>query len=247
MALNFMYIGASRAGSTYLTEVLRNHPEVALPLGKPVRYWNRHIDGGVGIKQPVYKVWAPKYYDTAMNKFPQKINGDITDGYTQIPPERIQHIHNRYPDVKVLYCIRNPFDVILSHYGLKGRIDSDVIELDVLQQKILAKDSYWANNIDFAGNIKRWKNVFGENFMVYKFEDMVADPVSKLKQICKFIGARPRAINNIHPDVLHKKRNTRQKNYDFTPEAHAWLNDYCRDNMIEAAELSNLNLRDYYT
>jgi hypothetical protein len=247
MALNFMYIGASRAGSTYLTDVLRQHPEVAFPLGKPVRYWNRHIDGGVGIGKPVYKVWTRKYYEAAMDKWSQRFNGDITDGYTQIPQERIQQIHIRHPNVKILYCVRNPVDVILSHYGLKGKVDSDVIELDVLRNKLLGEDSYWANNIDFAGNIRRWKDIFGQNFMVYKFEDMINDPVGKLKEICEFIGANPSKIDNIQPDILYKKRNQRKVHYDFTPEAKAWLNDYCRHNMIEAEKLSNLDLSDYYT
>lgn len=246
MAVDFMYIGASRAGSTYITEVLRNHPDIAFPLGKPVRYYNRHIDGGVSIGKPIYEVWPNHRYQTEMNKFPSKLKGDVTDGYTQIPFSRVQIIKEKHPDVKILYCIRNPFDIILSHYGLKGKIDSDVITKDVLEQKLSAENSYWANNIDFAGNIRRWQDVFGDNFMVFKFEDLVSDPVNQFKQICNHIGANPNKIDNIDSEILEKKKNKRRVTYEFTPEAKNWLSEYCRDNMIEAEKLSNLDLSDYY-
>lgn len=247
MAVDFMYIGASRAGSTYLAEVLRNHPDIILPLGKPVRYWNRYIDGGIGIGKPVYKVWAKDQYKKAMDRAPGKLKGDITDGYTQIPFDRIQRIHIEYPNVKILYCIRNPLDVILSHYGLKGKVEGETITKELIEHKLYTEDSYWANNIDFAGNIRRWREVFGKNLFVYKFEDLVSQPINQFKQICNHIGADPKKVDYIQPDILNRKKNGRKVDYEFTSRAKEWLNDYCRHNMIEAEKLTNLDLSDYYT
>ncbi len=47
MLPNFLVLGTYRAGTTWLHEVLRQHPQVFLPPEKELMFFNRHYDRGL--------------------------------------------------------------------------------------------------------------------------------------------------------------------------------------------------------
>ena len=44
---DFLYIGASKAGSSWIYEILREHPEVFVPLAKDIQFFDWHYDKGI--------------------------------------------------------------------------------------------------------------------------------------------------------------------------------------------------------
>jgi hypothetical protein len=66
--LSFLGIGAQKSGTTWLFEMLRQHPEVAFPAGKEVHFWDQRNDRSV---------------DWYLGLFPDngKKNGEITPAY----------------------------------------------------------------------------------------------------------------------------------------------------------------------
>ena len=66
---NFICVGANKAGTTSLQELLKQHPDVYLPEEKEIHYFDNDKSYGVGIE------WYQKYY----HKFDgQKAVGDIS-------------------------------------------------------------------------------------------------------------------------------------------------------------------------
>ena len=43
----FLYIGAARAGSSWMYEILREHPDVFVPLAKDIYFFDKHYDRGL--------------------------------------------------------------------------------------------------------------------------------------------------------------------------------------------------------
>lgn len=238
MTVDFMYIGSSRCGSTFLYNVLKQQKGVSFPLGKPVRFWNRHIDGGYYINSDKkFEVWSKDYYYSKFND-DNLFKGDITDGYTQIPIFRIEEIKKENPNCKIIYGIRNPFDIILSHIGLKGKYKEDIITVNRLKKCFETDNQYFQNNINFSGNIKNWKNVFNDNFYVYNYDDLDNNPKETIKDICNFLNISYSGVDF----ELSKKINKRIKQYSFDNEAYNWLKEYCFDNIKETEKFIDKKL-----
>ncbi|OGT83573.1 MAG: hypothetical protein A3H91_02535 [Gammaproteobacteria bacterium RIFCSPLOWO2_02_FULL_61_13] len=93
---DFLCIGAQKAGTTWLYENLRRHPEIFLPHRKELHYfdwgYSRHIN-----------IYAKNFENVS-----GKIKGDITPAYAVIAPDRIDIIRAIMPDAKILMLLRNP-------------------------------------------------------------------------------------------------------------------------------------------
>lgn len=255
-----MYMGSSRAGSTYLYYALKEHPRIKFPIKKPVRFWNRHIDGGKSIGEPnMYEVWSLDWYLDTMASKPGWITGDITDGYIQIPVFRIKQIKDIFPDIKILYCIRNPYDIIKSHLGLKqflgpnkkyiNKNDAEnylyynlASDCNIVSTNVGTKEQYTFKNINFAENIRKWRDVFGENMYIYSYEDLNNDPYNTIYNIVDFIGVNAGRLKEADPEIWNTKINKRRVMYEYTNEAANWLKPIINPIIDETQDLIDINI-----
>ena len=44
---NFLYIGAEKAGSSWIYEILREHPQVYVPPAKDIQFFDKNFDKGI--------------------------------------------------------------------------------------------------------------------------------------------------------------------------------------------------------
>lgn len=106
---DFLIVGAMKGGTTSLAYYLREHPEIFMPSGEvhffdEDRHWRRGTE------------WYARLFSEANTE--QKI-GEKTPAYSFEPnlrptiPERIVSL---LPDVKLLWCLRNPVERAYSHY-----------------------------------------------------------------------------------------------------------------------------------
>lgn len=121
-SLDFMIIGAQKAGTTALSHFLSQHPAVAMARGKEVHLFDA---------QDYSKHWAANeinqryaaYFDGASSAL---LWGEATPIYlywSQIIPEL-----NRYnPALKLIVILRDPVERAISHYEMeKSRANEDL-------------------------------------------------------------------------------------------------------------------------
>lgn len=101
---NFLYIGTSKAGSTWLYAVLSQHPEIYVAPGKGLYFFSSHY--GMGVE------WYRQHFHGASGK---RAIGDISHNYlySREAPERIAAMN---PGMKLLVCLREPVDRAFSDY-----------------------------------------------------------------------------------------------------------------------------------
>jgi len=102
---NFLGIGAAKSGTTMLSSLLQQHPEIYIPPQKELHYFD-----GDSINRGDNIIW----YFSQFKK--NKAVGEYTPSYLLIPtaPDRILKTLGK--KVKLIVLLRNPVDRAFSHY-----------------------------------------------------------------------------------------------------------------------------------
>jgi hypothetical protein len=143
--LDFIVIGAQKAGTTSLFEYLKGHPEISLPLDKEAPYFSHDAEMARGWEYYIKKTFASADTVTKWGTITTHymVGGvyDVTDTPAEIAslydartvPLRIRE---QLPDVRLVAILRDPAERAISHYqmalmgGLEQRpIDTALTEL----------------------------------------------------------------------------------------------------------------------
>jgi len=211
---NFLIIGAQKSGTSWLADMLSQHPDVFVARGeihyfdkvqnfaRPLDWYASHFEGvrgerAVGEKSPDY-LWA---------------NGRGEEGHD---PDVHRNLHGVLPGAKLVVSLRNPVDRAISaanHIVRSGRV-SPRHELDELlvgdKRHLLARRGV----IDY-GYYRRQLDAYQELFdpaqmlvLVYE-EDIVDDPADGLRRTCEFLEVDPdfefvteRRVNEMRSSLL---------------------------------------------
>ncbi len=188
--LNFLGIGAQKAGTTWLYAQLSRHPQLAFPLGKEAHFWNRPHDAA-----------AVAGY---LSHFAQvdAIAGEITPAYGMLPLETVREIHSHAPHLRLIYLIRNPMERAWS---------SALMALQRAEMTLdEASDSWFSDHFHSAGSRKRgdyqaclqvWRTVFpAPQLLVLRFEQIVAEPEALLNGCFRHLG-----VSSQDPEQLRQQ------------------------------------------
>lgn len=224
--IHFTLIGASRAASTWVYHLLRSHPQVTLPFPKPTRFWNRHFDGGKH-ERHIWAAQGSKRYplvplSSYVDRFANAVGvtGDITDGYTQLPDAYIDTLVTIAPSVKVIFGLRNPLELALSHIGYVVR--RDVIDYSAAAL-LLREDGYIAHNMDMTTNIKRWHRKVAD-VLLYSYEDVCQKPRVLAQRLALFLGIDGSYWDN--GSLLPSPVNGRRFSVEYTSSARHLLTEH---------------------
>jgi hypothetical protein len=181
MALpNFLGIGAQRAGTTWLAENLRTHPQVYLPPArKEVHFFDWHYERGID--------WYESYFPDEKIKEKHQAIGEVTPKYLFDPlvPDRIS---DHLPSVKLIAVLRNPVERAYSHYGL--RIRDQGIQVDF--QTFIEKNQEVVDRGKYAQQLHRYLDHFSrDQLLVIIFERFIQDPELVHREIGDFLGVSP--------------------------------------------------------
>lgn len=176
--LNFLGIGAQKSGTTWLYEMLSRHPGIAFPAGKEVHFWDAAYARGL----PWYAALFPEA--------PLRLNGEITPAYALLASELIAEIKQAYPNLRLLYLLRNPLQRAWSAALMAlGRAEMTLDE---------ASDAWFIDHFRSAGSLRRgdyatclenWRAHYAEaQCRVYFYEQIRDDPAALLGSCCDFLG-----------------------------------------------------------
>lgn len=100
---DFLGIGAQKAGSSWLWENLRCHPDLFLPDQKELHFFDRRYHRSL-------RSYAAKFQGCG-----DRMKGEITPAYGTLPRDRIALIHSLMPDLRIVLLIRDPVERAWSH------------------------------------------------------------------------------------------------------------------------------------
>jgi len=174
MALpDFIGIGAQRAGTTRLYELLKQHPDICLPsYRKEVHYFDRYYHKG------------ERWYRSLFGYCKGKIAGEITPAYIY-DKKCAERIYKLLPDVKLIAILRNPIDRAYSQFkftirekGYQGSFSKFLKDFkDAVERGLYNKQ------------IMRYLEFFPrDKLKILLFEDMVVNPNEEMLKIFWFLG-----------------------------------------------------------
>lgn len=193
---SFICIGAQKAGTTSLQDILQQHPDIYLSPIKEIKYFHRDEHYSKGIE------WYSQHFKEAL---PHQIIGDITPDYIlyQCAAKRI--FDDLGKDVKIIVLLRNPVDRAFSqfnfHQAMKvedetsfKKIIKNYPSIDLENKTFINwfTPAYYIERSLYFNQLQRYYSLFPkENIHVVLFEDLFGSKHSeKLSELLNFLGIK---------------------------------------------------------
>jgi hypothetical protein len=209
--LDFIIIGAQKAGTTSLFEYLRQHPELSLPPGKEVPYFSHEAARARGWTAYMRKGFR---FADASSKWgtvtPQYMVGGLWDQPNPLPSNEVydertvpMRIRECLPEIRLIAILRDPVDRARSHYRMavmneieKRTFDQAIDHLlrpDVLEHARREPNETtgyvaWG---EYGRILAGYFDIFSrEQILVLFTEDLRNDPEQLVRRVYKFVGVR---------------------------------------------------------
>jgi hypothetical protein len=172
----FIGIGAQKCASTWIYDILADHPDVALSHQKEINFFSYHYDHGLQ--------W---YEDNFCATGKPVAFGEISPSYFHEPgvPERLRR---HYPKVKLIVSLRNPVQRAISNHVHEIRI-GHLTGDDLSLEKGLKNNPMYVEQGLYAKHLQRWLDYFPrEQILILLFDDIVGDRAESARRIYRFLG-----------------------------------------------------------
>ena len=172
MKLDFVCLGGNKCGTTWLYQMLKQHPELNLSLVKEPHFFTKNRDKGLD--------WYTSNWD--LNQKGLKGECSTTYFYSELGQRKIKDL---FPNVKVLILLRNPEDRSISHFRhlLRGQ------KVENYTQFINDRHPEVIDNSIYFDKIQKTVEIFGqENTKVLLFDHISAKPRELLRDVFQFLN-----------------------------------------------------------
>lgn len=214
---DFCCIGAQKAGTGWLYEQLRSHPDFWMPPLKELHYFDRlwrsqrkagrtqvarkdvRDERDIHFLDAMESLYAHseidlKGYTQLFSSKGRLLSGDITPGYSLLQDEIIERIVGWFPDLKVIFLARDPVERAWSHLSMWVRHKTiapfDLTDVDEVTRNLLRPEVLVRSHPSKI--VARWRRyVRPELFGVYFFDDLKRNPIELRCSILEFLDADP--------------------------------------------------------
>jgi hypothetical protein len=186
---NFLHLGPSKSGSTWLHEVLITHPEIYFTGAKDLYFFSRYYDRGLA--------WYGAQFSAAHPDC--KIIGEVSPDYLSCKeaPERI--FESLGADVRLMVTLREPAARAFSSYlylRKHGRAAPTFRDTALTDPDLLNEGRY-------ATNLRRYLRRFDRKSLhVAVFDDLEATPQAFLDAVTDWLGVARQVVS---PELLYAK------------------------------------------
>ena len=223
--ISFLCIGAQKAGTTWLHNMLRLHPRLALPSQKELHFFDWHRKRGLN--------WYSNQFPKCGDDY---LLGEITPCYAVLAEEKIAEIKYLFPKSKIIFLARDlverTWSAILMELrntvrGMEaGEFTNDhIAQMDKRErEKFLREadpsnydDNYFMERLqhsthrqrsDYAYCIRRWLRYFPkEQILIINYEDISQRPREMMDEVFSFIGVDGKSEDYIKDDQLEMRFN----------------------------------------
>lgn len=195
---DFLGIGTQKGGTTFLHDLLRQHPDCYLPDRKELHYFSTEYSRGDD--------W---YRDQFRQAQPDQRKGEITPFY-MFHPEAAQRIEAFDPELRLVALLRHPVERAISHYHharkrgfeplpLLEAIQAEPERINSGDPWSLQKHSYVSRS-RYSVQLERFAH-FQQNgqLLLLKSEDLFADPRQCMVKVETFLGLSHQPIEKVIP------------------------------------------------
>lgn len=197
MLPSFIVAGIMKSGTTYLDNLIRNHPEILMPeRSMELSFFDND------------EIWSKgvEWFEGAFSQFKGKkgIVGQ-TSADCAFNPGSIERIKNTIPNAKLIFVVRHPCDRLYSLYwhqvsmGREALTFEQVIEQESRRVKRSYHDFKMYSYLARSKYAEQFKNVYRffdeKNVLIIPFELLVKYELEMLNEVFSFLGVTP--INTI--------------------------------------------------
>lgn len=179
-----LIIGAMKSGTTSLFSYLAQHPQISACRDKEPRFFTNSNKWakGFGWYQSLWD-WNPDQHKVAL----EASTSYTRDPTRPNPAKKISQCKNQ-ANFKFIYIMRDPLDRIESHYAhVQAEYQS--------AGKNVAFESIYSDLVStsqYAKQVKEHYKYFPpSSILLLKFEDLKADPLNLIKNVCCFLDVDP--------------------------------------------------------
>lgn len=228
MAKNFFIVGAQRSGTTYLSTILDEHPEIemAKPWTPEPKFFLR--DDFCGLTAYDY---GSRYFG---NKQGAIRNGEKSTSYIEYPIAA-QRIASWYPDAQIVFLLRNPIERAVSNYHFSRQSGLETLPIE----KAFAEEERRREQYDHAklstspfsylkrgtyiDYIRSYEKLFTRAQMVVLIYEEFVEQIKPIQALYRALNVK----NDFIPGALVAKVNTSRKaNVHLTPALRRRMEDY---------------------
>lgn len=170
-----MCIGAQRAGTTWLSQILKSHTDIFVSEPKELQFFNAHYDKGI------------QWYETHFEPATEPARGELTPDYLH-HKSALERISQHYPGIKIIVILRQPLDRTISAWQLyrEARFQNLTLRDSCKKAPYLITQSLYSDRLtDLLALLPR------EQILIKLYDDLEDDPASFLTDIYKFLNVSP--------------------------------------------------------
>lgn len=213
MKPNLFVIGASKAGSTFLHDILKKHPDICMSIEKEPWFFN----------DDAYKERENEYSELfkRCDKKKSKYVGESSPIYSETTyfPDIPKRIKQYSPDAKLIYIVREPFSRLKSVYKqtmfsghwVEKKFYNEIMPTDYISA--IHQYPPFLEATKYFTHISNYLKVFDKsNLKVIFFEDLINDVESTLSQVYSFLN-----INDLQIDLQNVNQNQSLGKKQYNP------------------------------
>lgn len=190
---NLFLIGSMKSGTTYLSELLAEHPSIFMSTPKEPCHF---VDGGA-LRRVWPNMWrrgfwqsAERYLSLFADAGDAPVIGEASTLYSHAPtfsgvPQRILAFN---PDARFIYLMRDPVERSISHYWHSVTWWGE-------RRSILTamrSDPRYTDVSHYSRQLQEYLRHVGMNRIhVLTYEALLANPIGQLSNICAWLGVNP--------------------------------------------------------
>lgn len=206
---NLFLVGAMKSGTTYLHELLAEHPSIFMSAVKEPC----HFVSGEDLKRNWPQMWRMGYWenqDKYMRLFDEsngeKYLGESSTVYTMAPriggvPERI---HNFNPDARIIYLMRDPVERTISHFWHDVGVTAKMSDI----MTALVPGSEYLDVSFYAYQLRSYLSIFDPSkVLAITFEELTQRASQTMKEVFSWLQVDDSFI----PKQLETPRNVTPK------------------------------------
>ncbi|MBM2294571.1 sulfotransferase [Sulfitobacter pseudonitzschiae] len=226
--LDFVVVGAQKAGTTTLHNMLAAHSDIALPALKETHFFSHHDRA---LRGPHW------YADQFGIRESAAIVGEIDPEYL-FAPQAATAIETMTTAAKFVIILRHPLDRAYSHFQMSQRRGYETCKFGVAlakeaeriagNQSEFARDhwSYTARGL-YCGQIQRFRAAFPDADFLFLRSDALSQ--SGYEQVCAFVGTQPISQSSaakIRSNRASVPRSRMVSNMLYAPEGKSHLRSF---------------------
>ena len=212
--------------------------DAAQPLrGRDLRFVESYLELFADKSLMKDKTAAAEVYARLFDEKGDDIAGDVTPAYSKLGDDAARSIVRRFPDLKVVFILREPVERLWSALGMAARQAKSRVKQPITPATVLK----FARRKDVVGRsfpsrtITRWQGIApAGQFAYYFFDDLRHDPAGLRSRILTFLGADPDLPSgDLEPGFNRKSKSAK---LELTDELRDTLVQYFADEIRTCAD-----------